>query len=58
VGEEQDVVLFASGGTVVVEVVYNEGAAIRGKVNVEFEEKRDKGGGCRSVGGETEQEVA
>jgi len=50
--------LFASGGDVVVEVVYNEGAAIRGKVNVEFEEKGDEGGGCRSVGGETEQEVA
>jgi hypothetical protein len=43
---------------VVVEVVDDEGVAVGGEVDIEFEEQRDDGAGGRAVGGEGEQDVA
>ena len=55
---KQNIVLVCSGFGVVVDVVDDESATLRGKGDIEFEKEGSNSGGDRLVGGEGEQNVA
>jgi hypothetical protein len=56
--KDENIVLLGGRKCIVVEMVDGDGGTVRGKVEVEFEEKRADGAGGGGLSGESEEDVA